>query len=129
MQLLRKANSDPAALSKAMADGGIGFLVTGEILPGTMGMTLTARISQTKEGRDIASRRVDGLSKEALIRAADQIALAVKKGLNLPTTEGVDAYSADYASAIRWPMRPTSPDCRLSSTTGIPRRRRLSRKP
>ena len=98
MQLLRKANSDPAALSKAMADGGIGFLVTGEILPGTTGMTLTARISETKEGRDVASRRVDGLSKEALIRAADQIALTVKKGLNLPTTEGVDAYSADYAS-------------------------------
>jgi tetratricopeptide (TPR) repeat protein len=98
IQLLRKSISDPAALYKAMADGGIGFVVTGEILPGASGMTLSTRMSETKEGQDVASRRVDGLSKEALIRAADQIALAVKKGLNMPTTEGVDAYSADYAS-------------------------------
>lgn len=98
IQLLRKANIDPAALSKAIADGGIGFVVTGEILQSASGMTLMATMSETKEGRDVASRRVDGLSKEALIRAADQIALAVKKSLNMPTTESVDAFTADYAS-------------------------------
>lgn len=98
IQLLRKTFSDPAALSKAMADAGIDFAVTGEILPGASGMTLTARMSETQEGRDVTSRRVDGLGKEALIRAADQVALAVKKGLNVPTAEGVDAYAADFAA-------------------------------
>jgi tetratricopeptide (TPR) repeat protein/TolB-like protein/predicted Ser/Thr protein kinase len=98
IQLLHKANSDPAALSKAMAQGGIGFVVTGEILQGASGMTLMARMSETKEARDVASRRTDGLTKEDLIRASDQIALVVKKGLNMPTAEGVDAYTADHAS-------------------------------
>jgi tetratricopeptide (TPR) repeat protein/predicted Ser/Thr protein kinase len=98
IQLMRKANKDPAALSKAMSDGGIGFMVTGEILPGSSGMTLMETMSETREGRNVASRRVDGLSKEALIRAADQMALAIKKGLNIPTTESVDMFTADYAS-------------------------------
>ncbi len=98
MQLLRKSSADSAALTKTAADGGIGYLVTGEILPGGGGFTLSARLSETKEGRDLASRRVDGLAKDALIRATDQVALAVKKGLNVPTSEGVDAYSADFAS-------------------------------
>jgi tetratricopeptide (TPR) repeat protein/predicted Ser/Thr protein kinase len=98
IQLLRKANPDAASLLKTMADGGIGLIVTGEILPGSSGMTLSARMSETKEGRDIASRRVDSLTRETLIRAADQISMAIKKGLNMPTAEGVDAYSADYAS-------------------------------
>ena len=98
MQLLRKANADPASLSKAAADGGIGFLVTGEILPGSGGMTLSTRVSETRDGRDVASRRIDGLAKDALIRATDQVAMAVKKGLSIPTNEGVDAYTADFAS-------------------------------
>jgi Flp pilus assembly protein TadD/TolB-like protein len=98
IQTMRTAHRDPAALSKAMADGGIDYRITGEILPGASGMTLAARVGETKEGRNVASRRIDGLSKEALIRAADQIAFTIKKGLNIPTTENVEAFSADYAS-------------------------------
>ena len=98
IQILQEANPDPAALSKAMADGGIGYMVAGEILPEADTMTLTVRLSEAKSGRDITSRRLDGLTSKGLIRAADQIALAVRRGLNVPTTEGVDAYTADFAS-------------------------------
>jgi tetratricopeptide (TPR) repeat protein/TolB-like protein len=95
---LRRENADAAALRKAAAAGGIGYLLTGDLLEGTGGPTLAVRLSDTKDGHELSAGRVDGLSPRSLVDASARIALVAKKGLGLPPTEGVDAYGADFVS-------------------------------
>ncbi len=95
---LRRGNADRAALQKAAAAAGIQYLLTGDILPGPAGLTVSTRLSDTRDGHELASGRVDKLAPATLVGAADRIALVAKKGLGLPPTEGVDAYGADFVS-------------------------------
>ena len=98
MVALRKEHPDRAALLAASAAGGIQYLLTGDILQGAKGLTISARLSETKRGREVSAGRVDAPSPAALIGASDRIALVARKGLGLPPTEGVDAYGADFVS-------------------------------
>ena len=95
---LRRGNADRAALQKAAAAAGIQYLLTGDILPGPAGLTVSTRLSDTRDGHELASGRADKLAPATLVGAADRIALVAKKGLGLPPTEGVDAYGADFVS-------------------------------
>jgi tetratricopeptide (TPR) repeat protein len=95
---LRRDHPDRAALQKAAAANGIGYLLTGDILPGPGGPTISARLSETKDGHELAAGRADALSSSTLVASADRVALVAKKGLGLPPTEGVDAYGADFVS-------------------------------
>jgi tetratricopeptide (TPR) repeat protein/predicted Ser/Thr protein kinase len=98
IEVLRSTAGNDAPLAPSAAANGIGFLLTGEIFSGPGGLTLSTRLSETKTGREVASRRIDGLSQKNLIGASDQITMAAKKGLNIPPTEGVDTYAADFAT-------------------------------
>jgi eukaryotic-like serine/threonine-protein kinase len=98
MLALRKAHADRAALQRAAAADGIGYLLTGDILQAPAGLSVSTRLSETKQGRELSARRVDALSPSMVIGASDRIALVAKKGLGLPPTEGVDAYGADFVS-------------------------------
>ena len=95
---LRKDNADRAALHRAAAAGGIGYLLTGDIREGPKGLTVSARVSDTRDGRELSAGRADGLSRPTLVSAADRVALVARKGLGLPPAEGVDAYGADFVS-------------------------------
>jgi tetratricopeptide (TPR) repeat protein len=72
--------------------------VTGEILTGPSGFTVATRLTDTKAGTDVASNRADGASKSDVMGAANQVATAVRRGLRIPLTEGVDTYNADFAT-------------------------------
>lgn len=95
---LRKEGGDRTQLGRDAAAAGIGFLLTGEIFPGPTGQTLTARLSKTKNGEEVSAKRVDGLTPATMITASDQIPVASRKGLGVPTTEAVDIYAADFAT-------------------------------
>jgi tetratricopeptide (TPR) repeat protein/TolB-like protein len=95
---LRKDNADRGALHRAAAAGGIGYLLTGDIREGPGGLTVSARVSDTRDGRELSAGRADGLSRPTLVGAADRVALVARKGLGLPPAEGVDAYGADFVS-------------------------------
>ena len=80
------------------ADDGITALLSGEILPGPQGLTLAARVVETRSGRQLAARRLDGLAPKDLLQASDEIALEARKALNVPLTESVDLFAADFAA-------------------------------
>jgi len=89
-------------LSAAVAaESGIDNLMTGEIMKGPEGLTVTTRLTDTGEGREVASKRLDGLSEELLIQGSDDLAQATRSGLGIPPTESVDVYAADFASRNR----------------------------
>ncbi len=88
----------PADLARRATEGGIGFLVTGEILPAGQGLILAVRLVATADGRQLASVKVDVSESPGLFEAADDAAREVRKGLGVPTTETVDVFAADFAS-------------------------------
>jgi serine/threonine-protein kinase len=90
---------DPLERARRAAEGGIGFLLTGEILPAGEGLILAARLVGIGDGRQLASRRIDAPEPEALLQAADEIAREVRKGLGVPPTDAVDVFAADFAAA------------------------------
>jgi len=85
--------------SAIAAEGAIDHLMTGEIMKGPDGLTVTARLTDTDEERELASKRLDGLSEQLLIQGSDEIAAAARHGLGVPPTESVDVYAADFASS------------------------------
>ncbi len=98
IQELLSANKDRTSLARAAASGGIAYLLSGDILPGPGGLTVAVRLSETDKGREMAARRIDGLTPQKLIGATDQISLTTRQGLGIPTTEALDVYAADFAS-------------------------------
>jgi tetratricopeptide (TPR) repeat protein len=95
---LQSKSASPKDLAQAAAAEGIGYLLTGEIVATPGGLTVAARLTDTRKGREVAARRVDGLSADSLIGAADTIASATRKGLGLPPAEGVDVFAADFVA-------------------------------
>ncbi len=95
---MRRVHPGRAALLRAAAAEGIAHLLTGDLLRGPTGISVSTRLSRTKDGHELSAGRIDRLSPSALIGASDRIALVAKKGLGLPPTEGVDAYGADFVS-------------------------------
>ena len=86
-------------LSPAAAAAGIAYLLTGDIMPAPGGLTVAARLTETRGGREVAARRLDGLATAALVTTADDIAATVRKGLGLPSVEAVDFLAADFAAS------------------------------
>ncbi|HEX6900387.1 MAG TPA: protein kinase [Thermoanaerobaculia bacterium] len=82
---------------RAAADG-ITVLLSGEILTGPGGLTLAARVVDTRSGRQLAARRFDGLAPKDLLQASDEIGLEARKALNVPPAESVDVFAADFAT-------------------------------
>ncbi len=95
---LQSKSASPEDLAQAAAAGGLGYVLTGEIVATPGGLTVAARLTDTRKGREAAARRVDGLSASSLIGAADTIASATRKGLGLPPAEGVDVFAADFVA-------------------------------
>jgi len=86
----------PEGLTQAARAGGIGFLLSGEIVTAPGGLTVAARLTNTGSGQQAAARRSDGLTEQTLIGAADEIAVTARRGLGLPPSEGVDVFGADF---------------------------------
>jgi tetratricopeptide (TPR) repeat protein len=82
-----------------LADSGIDYLVTGEILPQDDELALAVRFSDVAKGVDLVSRRLEGLTRDSLLGAWEQIAAIVRTELGVPVTEQVDVFSADFATA------------------------------
>ncbi len=98
MEMLEASAKTQAALIQAAARGGIKYLLTGEILAGQGGLTLSTRVIDTSNGEQITARRIDNLTQERMLKSADDIAMEVRRGLNLPLTKEVGVYAADFAS-------------------------------
>ncbi len=81
----------------ALADG-IGFVLTGELLPSPEGFQLAARVSSTQEQQQVVSHRTDAAEPRELLAAADEVALAARRALGAPPEESIDVFAADFAS-------------------------------
>jgi len=96
MKSLAAGAPDPGRLIQAAASDGISYVVSGEIVGTDRGLTVAARLTETKSGKEVAARRADGLDDKTLIGAADGISVAARKGLGLPPAQEVDVYGADF---------------------------------
>jgi tetratricopeptide (TPR) repeat protein len=76
----------------------VDYLVTGEILPATNGLTVIARLTDVHSGDDLVTRQIDGLGGQGLLRASDDIATTLRLELGVPATEQVDIFAADFAA-------------------------------
>jgi tetratricopeptide (TPR) repeat protein/TolB-like protein len=94
----RMAAVDASALSVAAGDLGLTAVVSGEMLPGPEGFTVSARVVEPATGRSLAARRVDGLDGGSLLRCADDLVAEARRGLGLPPTEQVDVHTADFVA-------------------------------
>jgi serine/threonine-protein kinase len=98
MAELRKASPDDAAFRRAAAESGVTHLLTGDVLAGPKGFTVTSRLVEAGSGTEITSRRVDSASRGDVVGASTEVTQAVKKGLRIPLVEGVDTFAADFAT-------------------------------
>ena len=94
----RMAEVDTDGLAAAAAELGLTAVVSGEMLPGSEGFTVSARVVEPATGTSLAARRVDGLDGGSLLRCADDLVAEARRGLGLPPTEQVDVYTADFVA-------------------------------
>jgi class 3 adenylate cyclase/tetratricopeptide (TPR) repeat protein/TolB-like protein len=86
----------PDAFASAQR-AGIDYVVSGEFLSGPDGLVLTARVSDLAAGVEIAPDRADKLTPQTLLGEAGRLVMMTKRGLNVPHTENVASFSADFA--------------------------------
>jgi tetratricopeptide (TPR) repeat protein/TolB-like protein/predicted Ser/Thr protein kinase len=98
MEGVRSQAKEPADRLRLASRRGIGYFLTGEILPGPKGPILAARLTETGKGQQVTAHRVEGLTLESLASASEGIAVEARKGLGIPPTEHVDVFSADFPS-------------------------------
>jgi len=94
----RMAALDAEGLAAAAADLGLTAIVSGEMLPGPEGFTVSARVVEPETGRSLAARRIDRLDGGNLLRCADDLVAEARRGLGLPPEEAVDVHTADFVS-------------------------------
>jgi tetratricopeptide (TPR) repeat protein len=95
---LRQGAADDAAFLQAAAGSGLAYVLTGEVLPADGGFLVTSRLTDLGSGTEVASDRTPSRSAADVLGTSNRIALAVKRGLRAPLTEGVDTYAADFAT-------------------------------
>lgn len=90
--------TDMGEISDLSEEEGIGFILGGEMLITPGGISVTSRLSDTAGGVDLSARQNEDLTPETLLTAAGPIAAQVKQGLNVPRTEQIDIFAADFAT-------------------------------
>jgi len=90
--------TDVATISELSEKEGIGFILGGEMLITPEGISVTSRLSDTAGGVDLSARQTEKLTARTLLSAAGPIAAQVKQGLNVPRTEQIDIFAADFAT-------------------------------
>jgi len=85
-------------IGRVAETSGIDFVVSGEFLSTPGGMVLTARVTDARRGVDLVARRLDGLTREDLLDSSNQLAILTKQALNIPHTEAVEVFAADFAA-------------------------------
>lgn len=90
--------SDPKLIAELSEEEGIGFILSGEMLITPGGISISSRLSDIIGGIDLSARQTENLATATLLSAAGPIAAQVKQGLNIPHTEQIDIFAADFAS-------------------------------
>lgn len=90
--------TDVGVIAELSEEEGIGFILSGEMLITPGGISVTSRLSDTAGGIDLSARQTENLTAETLLSAAGPIAAQVKQGLNVPRTEQIDIFAADFAT-------------------------------
>ena len=90
--------TDMSEISDLSEEEGIGFILGGEMLITPGGISVTSRLSDTAGGVDLSARQNEDLTPETLLSVAGPIAAQVKQGLNVPRTEQIDIFAADFAT-------------------------------
>ena len=81
------------------AEEGIAYLFSGEILPAVDGYMVSARLTDAAAERELVSERLEAVGSEELILGSEQLASAARRGLEIPPTESVDIFAADFAAS------------------------------
>lgn len=90
--------TDPIEIAALSQDEGIGFILGGEMLDTPKGISVTTRLTDTEGGIVLSARQAEGLTPKSLFTAASSIATQVKQSLNVPHSEQVDIFAADFAT-------------------------------
>jgi len=91
-------STDVVRIAELSENEGIGFILGGEMLTTPGGISVTSRLSDTAGGIDLSARQTENLTPETLLSAAGPIAAQVKQGLNVPRSEQIDIFAADFAT-------------------------------
>jgi tetratricopeptide (TPR) repeat protein len=94
--IMRAAGADTDPLVHA-ATAGIDYVVAGEILKTPAGLVLTTRLTDLAHGVELQAQRYTGETAQALLGSAESLVLQVKSALQVPHTEQVDWFAADFA--------------------------------
>lgn len=86
----RGGESESSSVTHALA---------GEIIRTPEGLVLTVRLTDVASGRQVAGHRLAGKTPEALVAMASSVAMLAKQGLNVPSSEQVDVFAADFAAS------------------------------
>jgi len=95
---LRQGAADDAAFMRAAAASGLAYVLTGEVLPADGGFLVSSRLTDVRSGTEAVSEQAPAASTAEVLGVSNRTALAVKRGLRVPLTEGVDTYAADFAT-------------------------------
>jgi len=77
---------------------GVDYLVSGDLFAMPNGITLTMNVDDIEFGRTITSTRISVADSAEIIARVPQISTDIKSVLNIPHTENVGVYEADFAS-------------------------------
>ena len=80
----------------AARDAGIEFVFAGEFISTPAGLHLSVRLSDILNRVERAARSFDQLTPEAMLGTGYQLSLLSKQGLEIPHTESVDSFAADF---------------------------------
>jgi len=94
--ILRNAAAD-ADYQSAAAKAGIDYVFSGELLKEPQGLLITARVTDVEHGVEALAQRFNRPTPESLLSEANGLVLLTKRGLNVPHTEYVASFAADFA--------------------------------
>ena len=84
------------AVPAAATEAGVDFVVTGEFISTPAGLYLAARLTDLQSGIDRVAESFDALTPETMLGTAYRIGLLARKGLQVPHTDSVDSFAADF---------------------------------
>lgn len=93
--ILRTA--DDMEMTEAAARAGIDYVLSGEYFSTPGGLVLTARVSDVEAGQNVLAQRLDQLVEGTLLASSNRLAMLTKQSLQVPHTENVAVFAADFA--------------------------------
>ena len=88
-----ETDADPFEAAKT---AGINYVFSGEFISAPAGLYLAARLTDLVNGTERVSEAIPALTPETMLGNGYRLSLLAKQGLQIPHTESVDSFAADF---------------------------------